>query len=359
MKINGAIVRNGAEGYFAASNTRRGFYSLYDEIYSERELEQVFIIKGGPGTGKSTMMDRIAERAACEKMHTEIYLCSSAPDSIDGIIINELGVAVLDGTAPHTRDPIYPGICGKIVDLSRFWDSDKLRLSREEVTGLILSKAAAYQRAYRYLSAAGEAYEDVVRGAEMFFCREKAEKAVKRLLDKYKLTSSDSNGLIKRKFVGAISTSGKCYLDTLERKAEKICFVNEMYGAQMLFLDLLKSEAKKRGLKMTVVPNPVAPEYTNGIFFEDNGLYVSSETVTDLDADIINMKRFVDKNNLSLNRVKERMSEKMNSILLDEVLVSLAEAGKFHSKTEQIYGCAMNFDGVQSTIDEMITCIFG
>lgn len=359
MKINGAIKRNGAEGYFAASNTRRGFYSLYDEIYSERELKQVFIIKGGPGTGKSTMMDRIAERASCEKMHTDVYLCSSAPDSIDGIVINEIGVAVLDGTSPHTRDPVYPGVCGETVDLSRFWDSDRLRALRDEVTGLILAKAASYQRAYRYLSAAGEAYEDVVQGAKMFFCREKAEKAVKRLLDKHKLTQRELRNPIKHKFVGAVSTSGKCLLDTFEKKAEKICFVNEMYGAQTLFIDLLKNEAEQRGLKMTVVPNPVAPEYTNGIFFEDNGLYVSSEITNEIDADIINMKRFIDKNNLSLNRAKERMSEKMKSVLLDEALFSLSEAGCFHSETEQIYGCAMNFEGVQSATDEMIARIFG
>lgn len=359
MEINGAIKRNGAEGYFAASNTRRGFYSLYDEIYSERELEQVFIIKGGPGTGKSTMMDRISERASCEKMHTEIYLCSSAPDSIDGIIINELGVAVLDGTAPHTRDPAYPGVCGATVDLSRFWDSDKLRASREEVTGLIQSKAAAYQRAYRYLSASGEAYEDVVLGAEKFFCREKAEKAAKRLLDKHRLTQRDSRGSTKRKFVGAVSTSGECLLDTFERKAKKICLVNEMYGAQTLFIDILKNEGEKRGLKMTVVPDPVAPEYTNGIFFEDNGLYVTSKMANEHDADVINMKRFVDKNALSLNRAKERMSEKMKSVLLDEALSSLAEAGSFHAQTEQIYGCAMNFDGVQSTTEKLISRIFG
>ena len=44
--------------YFAGGNTARGFFSLYDSNFAG--LEKVFILKGGPGTGKSTLMKKIA-----------------------------------------------------------------------------------------------------------------------------------------------------------------------------------------------------------------------------------------------------------------------------------------------------------
>ena len=50
--------------YFASANGFDGFRSLYDEIYRSEDFARVFVIKGGPGTGKSRFMAEVAE--ACE-----------------------------------------------------------------------------------------------------------------------------------------------------------------------------------------------------------------------------------------------------------------------------------------------------
>ena len=42
-------------------NTSLGFYSFYDNVIGP-EARRVFILKGGPGAGKSTFMTRIADR---------------------------------------------------------------------------------------------------------------------------------------------------------------------------------------------------------------------------------------------------------------------------------------------------------
>ena len=42
------------EKYFAAANTESGFFSLFDEVFSPEHLRRIYILKGGPGTGKST-----------------------------------------------------------------------------------------------------------------------------------------------------------------------------------------------------------------------------------------------------------------------------------------------------------------
>ena len=42
--------------FFAGANTAEGFQSFYPELFRDSELDALFRIEGGPGTGKSTLM---------------------------------------------------------------------------------------------------------------------------------------------------------------------------------------------------------------------------------------------------------------------------------------------------------------
>ena len=103
--------------YFAAANSAHGFVSWFDDIFAPETLGRTYILKGGSGTGKSTLMKRAAAR--CEEAGGEVerFRCSSDAASLDGVILRLGGdsAAILDGTAPHLRDPRYPGaaVCGK------------------------------------------------------------------------------------------------------------------------------------------------------------------------------------------------------------------------------------------------------
>ncbi len=44
---------------YPGGNTPCGFYSYYNYILPQRKAEKIFCIKGGPGTGKSTLMKKI------------------------------------------------------------------------------------------------------------------------------------------------------------------------------------------------------------------------------------------------------------------------------------------------------------
>ena len=56
-------MRSEAREFFAAANTEEGFYSIFESVFPPSALDKIFIIKGGPGTGKSTLMRQIAEYA--------------------------------------------------------------------------------------------------------------------------------------------------------------------------------------------------------------------------------------------------------------------------------------------------------
>ena len=46
--------------YFLAANSCEGFYSVFDKAYLPDGEWRAYIIKGGPGTGKSSFMKRFA-----------------------------------------------------------------------------------------------------------------------------------------------------------------------------------------------------------------------------------------------------------------------------------------------------------
>ena len=108
--------------YFLGANSPSGFYSLYDQLISPEEARAVYILKGGPGCGKSTLMRRVAAQAEEAGLDTEYILCSGDPDSLDAVVLPAKGVAIVDGTAPqgvvpkgHLRSGAGPDILDRDI----------------------------------------------------------------------------------------------------------------------------------------------------------------------------------------------------------------------------------------------------
>ena len=99
---------------FAAANSGHGFYSFYASVFEGKEVQKRYIIKGGPGTGKSSFMRSVAEAAAERGMSVEEYRCSSDPASLDGVVLDGR-IVLLDGTAPHAVEPELAGVRDELI----------------------------------------------------------------------------------------------------------------------------------------------------------------------------------------------------------------------------------------------------
>lgn len=86
---------------FPGSNTPKGFFSYYDYILDQREANRIICIKGGPGVGKSTFMKMTADELLDKGYDVDLLHCSSDNNSLDGIKIVDLKIALVDGTAPQ------------------------------------------------------------------------------------------------------------------------------------------------------------------------------------------------------------------------------------------------------------------
>ena len=140
--------------YFLGANGGAGFQSLYEPFVDPAESRDILVLKGGPGVGKSTMMKRIGQAMEERGEQVEYLYCSGDPKSLDGVHIPRIRVAVVDGTAPHVVEPQYPAAVDRYVNLGEFYDITAAKTARTEVIRHTKAVSAAYQRAYRALSAA-------------------------------------------------------------------------------------------------------------------------------------------------------------------------------------------------------------
>lgn len=342
------------KSYFAAANTENGFVSLFDDIFSPRLLSRLYIIKGGPGTGKSTLMRSIAEKASEKGLDVEYYYCSADTDSLDGIKILPLGVAVIDGTAPHTKDPRYPGAVDTIIDLGEHFKTEKLIKNRENIIELTDRCSAYYASAKRFLHAAGEMERAKRETALSAFDDAKAKRAALRMLGR----ACAEKGNISERYISALGVHGKCRLDTAENEAKRTIKVIGRYGFPMLFLDVMAQAARELGLSAQRYPFVLSRERTEALMVGNTLFAVRDEESGD-NGDIVNTYRFVDREALALVRSKLRFTEKCISALVDGALESLSKMGKTHDELESYYIFAMDFEKNEKIKNKLISEIFG
>lgn len=145
---------------YAGGNTALGFYSYYHHI-TVGHPERLWIIKGGPGVGKSTFVRTIGEEVREKGFDVEYFCCSSDNDSLDGVRIPALEIALVDGTAPHIIEPKFPGAVDELLDLGAYWDEPSIRSHRAAIIDKTADVSRHFARAYRFLAAAKHIYDDI------------------------------------------------------------------------------------------------------------------------------------------------------------------------------------------------------
>ncbi|MFD1929453.1 hypothetical protein ACFSFY_15530 [Sporosarcina siberiensis] len=80
-----------------------------------QKVERRILIKGLPGTGKSTLMKALALEAKKRGIDVLYGWCGLDPNGVDLILFPELSVCLIDATKPHAYNPERPG--DEILDL--------------------------------------------------------------------------------------------------------------------------------------------------------------------------------------------------------------------------------------------------
>ncbi len=140
--------------YLGSANTCYGFKNCFNNICPNGTT---YILKGGPGTGKSTFMKKVGEYFEKKGEDVEYFYCSSDSDSLDGVRIVRKNVAIVDGTAPHVTEATIPGVTENIVNLGEYIGKN-VKKHKNQIEELLKKKALCFSLAYNYLKCAGDLF---------------------------------------------------------------------------------------------------------------------------------------------------------------------------------------------------------
>ncbi len=343
---------------FPGGNTSRGFHSFYDQIIPE-DAERIFVIKGGPGVGKSSFMRTIGEEFVKQGYDVELHYCSSDNRSLDGLVIKKANVALLDGTAPHVVDPKNPGAVDEILNLGEYWNESGLVKDKYEIINLNRQVSMRFHSAYRYLRAAKEMQDDMEVIIGQGVDREKLNKLKTALRSELVegIENLNKNTNIRNLFDSAITPEGLVdYIDTIIQSDYKCYYLKAGVGTVSTeILSYLAGEYNMKGYSVELYHQPLNPDRLQTLVVEDLKIALTTnskmETVAykvfDLD-EVIDESKYGDKADL-LAKDGEVYLE-----MLEEGVRRIKLAKLLHDDVEKTYVGNMDFGAVTELRNKVI-----
>lgn len=350
---------------FPGGNTSKGFYSFYDHIIPE-DADRIFVLKGGPGVGKSSFMRTIGEEFANLGYDIELHYCSSDNRSLDGLVIKKANVALIDGTAPHVVDPKNPGAVDEILNLGEFWNESGLVKDKNDIINYNKQVRMRFFSAYRYLMSAKEMQDDIevilgegVDGEKL----NKLKIALRNELVDGVDTININTGT-RHLFDSAITPDGLVdYIDTIILGNYICYFLKAGIGTiSSEVLSYLAKEYNMKGYAAELYHQPLNPDRLQTLVIEGLKVAVTvnpkmeSRAYKTIDLDtVIDASKYEDKAELL---AKDR---EVYGKMMEEGVKRIKLAKLLHDDMEKSYVGSMDFAGVtelrNKTIDRIKTLI--
>ncbi len=353
---------------FAGGNTPYGFINYFGEIL-EYNTNRIFIIKGGPGVGKSTFMKRISKDLVDRGYEVEYFYCSSDPDSLDAVAVPSLKVAIVDGTAPHVMDPRYPGAVDEIIYFGDYWNDDVLVANKEHIIECTNRIKDLFNTAYIQLREAKTVYDEWKGYVKSCVDKVEYQRQADLLIGKVfkRLDVLGKEGRARHYFACAITPSGiRDYAETLLAPGMDVypIYGGPGSGAKEL-LNRVALIAEWQGFFTERSHCPIEPEDLDMVIIPELNVAViniwepfrssvpQSQGINlgegvDLSTCFIESK-LDEKRRKALSSARERFLE-----LLDQAMSNIAQAKAVHDQLEGYYISAMDFKRIEKVAEQIV-----
>lgn len=330
------------ERYFLGNNSGYGFFNLYENEL--KSTNKTVLLKGGSGTGKSSLLKKIAKKAKAMGLDYELWFCSGDPQSLDGIYLKDKKAAVVDATAPHASGVDIPVIKDVIFDLAQSLDESKLKGARQDIEKYMKCKKQYFMRVYQHLKSAlchlYNQFEIEKQGVDEDKIRAYASSIARDM----KPVTDKNRSLFAR----AICPVGESeYFDHLRGK--KAVLVKGCAYAKKVFFD----EISKLRKGLTLFLSPLDPKTCEGIVcgdvaYVENVGHFANDSIVDLG---VFGERFD----------KDDSIEEGNNVIMQTAFAveRLNKAREAHMKVESIFVPAMDFSNNEKMLDKINEFIFG
>ncbi len=341
--------------FFLGAVSENGFISYFKQLQEDDSM-QLLILKGGPGCGKSTLMRKIGEYARSLSHNVEYVPCASDPESLDAIVDKTASFAMLDGTAPHTEEPLCPGVRHHTLQLGELWNRDILKSKAKEIDFHANATGELHKSAAAYIKAAGALLRENNRcgAAGVLPGVEDAALEIMKEFPDGKAFSAE------KKLLSAVTFPKICcFSETPGHYADSVYVLEDEWGsAGDVFFDAVIRLAKIKKLKTVICPCSVLPDKTDHIIFPEIGLaflkenrFLPFEGGRKIGAELLYSKDFdASFSEKRLHDVKK---------LLDCASLSIKNAKKAHDRLEKYYISAMDFSKTEDVLRKIKADFYG
>ena len=348
--------------YFLGSNTPEGFFSLFDHLLPVEGARTLYILKGGPGCGKSTLMRRLSRRAQERGEPVEEILCSGDPDSLDAVIFPQRGVALVDGTAPHVVEPRCPGAVDRYVDLGVCYDYAALSPLKEEILNRKAECAACCTRATRFLKAAAELKTDSRALLLTPAVQERLAKRARGIVNREFPKRHSAPVAVTHRFLDTVTCKGEVRLcGTARTLCPRVYALSDSWGLAHGLLVPLLAGAAAGGYAVVACHDPLFPERLAHLLVPEAGVAfltlpgdVQEKPYRHLRLDAMAAEALP-----RSGKPRLRFSRKMAAALEEEAVEALAGFKAAHDELEELYRPHSDFKKADAVAEEMEREIFG
>lgn len=267
------------ESYFACANTGKGFANYFAS--NLQGLQKIFLLKGGPGTGKSTLMKKVGSHFEQQGYDIELIYCSSDVESLDGVIVRSLGVAIVDATAPHVIEPTAPGALEEYINLGTAWDTMALKQHRDEILVINHSIKECYKKVYEVFALAlkiHDEWEKIYIGEMDYHQMNELTKEVVTTLFEQKSREKDSK-IMDRFFGGATYKGPLDFVEDITKNIRNRYLIKGRPGTgKSTMLKKIRNEAISRGIDVTVYHCGFDPDSLDMLVFPELSVCIFDST---------------------------------------------------------------------------------
>lgn len=349
--------------FFAGVTTPAGYKNGLVDLYRPEDGWRAYLIKSGPGTGKSSLMRRIYDHLQAKGVDGEVFCCSADPDSIDGIRFPKKKLCVLDATEPHVVEPRYWGVCEQLVPLSNCMDETALYHRRAEYREAAEENRRLHIRCRRLLTTAAATLAENGRLQRETLDEEKLVREAARLAAK-EWEPTGGEGMEERRFLSAVTPEGILpFFETVQALCPRIYTVVDEHGAAASrLLNELKKRAMAAGHTVTVCACPLSPEHrTEHLLIPALGLaFITANDTHAVDFPTyrrLHVTRFLDTEALKAQRQRMAFNRHAAEELLAGATTALIEARTAHDRMEAICGGAMDWDRATVMGDRLLDIV--
>lgn len=341
---------------FPGGNTANGSFNYFNYMIP-KNVNRIFCLKGGPGVGKSSFMKKIATEFINKNYDVELHYCPSDPSSLDGVVIKELGVVLLDATAPHIVDPKDPGAIDEIINFGDYWNVEGLEKNRDEIVECGKDISRSFKRAYKYLKASEPIYYDIEeKNTDCMDFGKLNQFTDKFIEDLFK--DFNSTGEYKKErhlFATAITPVGHVdYTDSILKEAKEIYYLDGEIGTgKTTFLTKVYNKALEKGMDVEVYHYPLIKEKIETIYIKDLEIGITVSHLFKKEK-TIDFNKYLDKEKLKIYEEEINYDKEVFDELVNYAILNLKKAKFKHDKIEAYYIPNMRFDEIEDLKNNLI-----